>query len=461
MTISGSAQRIFAFAFACLICPLGLAQNTAVNSPPIRSLGATIAAALQNDPALLGAAAQQRVDAEALPKARADLLPRLSFQASQSKNTTTSHSFSPTGARSPDDTNQYDSNSKSLSLNQALIRPRSWLGYLQGQTAVSAAEATYESAIQQGIDRAVSAYTEKLRWEFELAAANASESSLAFRLTLVERMVQAERASLVDLKTAEANYAQARSHTLDTTASLIAADGDLSRLTGSDWKIGQAGIGDIKKVATTAATIVERKLQGLAETDVEQHPEILARKLRYEAAQWEMKKRTSDHSPTLDLVASISEGSSASDITIGRYSKTRAVGLQLNIPIYAGGAVTSSVREGAALMDKAEMDLRNARMLVANDRRRSMSQLRAAISSVRAGVDALDASELTLRQLNIGVNMGINSEVELKDALSKKASSESALVASVAKVVSLYSNLRLAQGTLNVDEMAELSAVLK
>ncbi|MFA7279380.1 MAG: TolC family protein [Sterolibacterium sp.] len=440
---------------------MGLAQNTPLNLSPIKSLSATITAALQNDPVLLGASAQLRVDAEVLPKARADLLPRLSFQASQSQNTTTSHNFSPTGARTPDDTNKYDSNTKSLSVSQALIRPRSWMGYLQGQSVINAAEATYESAIQQAIDRAVTAFMEKLRLEFEMASVSVNEASLGLRLRLVQRMVQAERASLVDLKTAEANYAQAQAHTLEISSSLISATGELSRLTGIEWTFGKSELGDIKKVGAITATVIERKLQGVVELDVEQHPEVMARKLRLEAAQWEMKKRTSDHSPTLDLVASISEGSSASDITIGRYSKTRAVGLQLNIPIYAGGAITSSVREGAALMDKAEMDLRNARMLVANDRRRSLSQIRAGVSSLRAGVDGLEASELTLRQVNIGVNTGINSEVELKDALSRKASSEATLAASVAKVVSLYSNLRLAQGTLNTDEMAELSAVLK
>ena len=418
-------------------------------------------AALRNDPVLQGAAAQQRVDAEALPKARADLLPRLSFQASRSQNTTTSYSFAADGARSPDVTSPYDSSAKSLMLSQALIRPRSWMNYLQGQTIVNAADAAYVSAIQQAIDRVVNAYTEKLRLEFELESATVSESALALRLTLAGRMAQAEKASLVDLRTAEANYAQGRAKTFEISASLIAANGELSRLTGMGWKMGQGGISDIRKLAATAAAIIEKRLQGLAELDAEQHPGVAASRLRLEAAQWEVKKRRSDHSPTLDLVASVSESNSASDFTIGRYAKTRAVGIQLNVPIYSGGAVSSSVREGAALMEKAEMELRNTRLTVANDRRRILSLLKAGISSLKAGGDAFDANELGLRQIKMGVNIGINSEVELKDVLAKKAGSESALAASVARVVSLYSNLQLAQGVLNADDMAELSAVLK
>jgi protease secretion system outer membrane protein len=228
-----------------------------------------------------------------------------------------------------------------------------------------------------------------------------------------------------------------------------------------DWKLGQGAIEDARKVATNVAKVIERKLLGLSEVDIEQHPEVMARVLRLEAAEWEVKKRRSDHSPTLDFVASLSEGTSASDIIIGRYSKTRAVGVQLNIPLYSGGAINSSVREGMALVDKAEMDLKNARLLVANDRRRFFSQLKAAISSMKSGVDMLDASELTVRQITHGVSGGINSVVDLKEAQAKKVASESALTAFVVKTVSLYSNLLLAQGILNADEMTELSLALK
>lgn len=447
------ARRYIVFTVACLICLPCLAQDM--------SLAATIDAALQNDPALQTASAQQRVDAEALPKARADLLPRLSFQAYQAKNTTTSHNFAAGGVRSPEVTDRYDSSTKSVSVSQALIRPRAWMNYLQGETIVSAADVSHESAIQQSIDRVVNAYMEKLRLEVELEAARVNESALELRLTLVKRMVQAERASLVDLRAAEASYALERAKTLETSAALVAANGELSRLTGIEWKPGQGGIVDIRKVAAAVATIIEKRLQGSAEHDAEQHPEVMVRRLRLEAAQWEVKKRGSDHSPTLDLVASVADGNSASDVAIGRYAKTRAVGIQLNIPIYSGGAVNSSVREGVALVEKAEIDLKNARLILANDRRRILSLLKAGMSSLKAGVDALDASELTVRQIRMGIDAGINSEVELKGALARKAGTESTLAASVVKAVSLYSGLQLAQGVLNVDEMVELSAALK
>jgi len=363
--------------------------------------------------------------------------------------------------RNSEVTDRYDSSTKSINVSQALIRPRAWMNYLQGETIVSAADASHESAIQQSIDRVVNAYMEKLRLEVELEAARLNESALELRLTLAKRMVQAEKASLVDLRAAEASYALERAKTFETSAELIAASGELSRLTGIEWAPGQGGIVDVRKVAAVVATIIEKRLQGSAEHDIEQHPEVMVRRLRLEAAQWEVKKRGSDHSPTLDLVASVADGNSASDVTIGRYAKTRAVGIQLNIPIYSGGAVNSSVREGVALMEIAEMDLKNARLMLANDRRRILSLLKAGISSLKAGVDAFDASELTVRQVRIGAGAGINSEVELKDALARKAGSESVLAASVVKAVTLYSGLQLAQGVLNTDEMVELSAVLK
>ncbi len=452
MTLRGSVGLILAAAAIGMWSPPGRAQD--------RVLTRAIDAVLHNDPVLRTAAAQQRVDAEALPKARADLLPRLSFQASQSKNTTTSHLAAPGGGTTPDVTQPYDSKTMSLNLSQPLIRPRAWMGYLQARSTVSAADYTYDSAIQQAIDRAVTACTEKLRLEFDLEAAKASESSLELRLASVRHLAKIEKATRVDVQTAEADYAQAHARVLDATAALEAADGELRRVTGRDWGSFQGRIGDIRPVAGRVATVAENKLLGLTEFDIEQHPEVALRRLRLDAAQLEVSKRRSDHAPTLDLVAGLIEGDSASDVTIGRFSRTRTIGLQLNIPIYAGGSVSSSVREGTALMEKAEIDLANSRLTVANDRRQALSQLRAGILSLKAGIDAIAAADLLLRQIRLGISAGLHSEVELKDALARKATSVSTTAASIAKVVSTYSKLQLAEGALKVADMAELSAAL-
>jgi len=84
-----------------------------------------------------------------------------------------------------------------------------------------------------------------------------------------------------------------------------------------------------------------------------------------EMANREIDKQHAGHYPTLDLVASRGASSSgvnpSSPALGGSDTNSTVVGLQLNIPLYAGGAVSSKSREAVALREKARADLDNVR----------------------------------------------------------------------------------------------------
>jgi outer membrane protein TolC len=332
---------------------------------------------------------------------------------------------------------------------------------MQGGVLADAAEATYDIARQAAIDRLVAAFTEKLRLDADVAAEREAVVAQELKLRATQRLFQSEKASRVDLRSAEAAMAQERAKAAESEAALGAANRELERLTQLDWNVPLPQPADWRAAAAALAAGVDNRLTAAADGELENHPGVVSARLKLEAADWEVNKRQSDHSPTLDLVASSSEGTSASDVVIGRYSKTKSVGLQLTIPLYAGGAVTSGVREGVALRDKARHDLDNMRRLVANDRQRAAAMLRAAVLNLTANREADEAAELTLRQTQLGAEAGLSSAVELGDAVAKRSRALASLVAAVAKVVAAYSQHRLAQGGLDSDDLAEFSRLLR
>ena len=81
-----------------------------------------------------------------------------------------------------------------------------------------------------------------------------------------------------------------------------------------------------------------------------------------EIAKLEIDRNRAGHYPTLDLVASYNDtrSSASSQSSFGSNGQTGQISLQLAIPLYAGGALSSKVREAAANQEKSRQDTRSS-----------------------------------------------------------------------------------------------------
>jgi outer membrane protein, protease secretion system len=78
-------------------------------------------------------------------------------------------------------------------------------------------------------------------------------------------------------------------------------------------------------------------------------------------ARLEVEKAKSGHHPTLDAVAQWSRSESENVINVSSKYTNTSFGLQLSIPIFAGGGVNAGVRQALANVDRAEQALEAGR----------------------------------------------------------------------------------------------------
>lgn len=83
-------------------------------------------------------------------------------------------------------------------------------------------------------------------------------------------------------------------------------------------------------------------------------PELQSLRAQAEAARQEIAKARSGHLPTLDAVAQWSRTSSDSVTSVNQRYDNKTIGLQLQVPLYSGGYVSSSVRQAQAALTRAE-----------------------------------------------------------------------------------------------------------
>src|SRR5262249_46509331 len=83
----------------------------------------------------------------------------------------------------------------------------------------------------------------------------------------------------------------------------------------------------------------------------------------FDFATQEVERNRAAHLPTVDAFATYTDSGTGAGATnnLGVDTTNKIIGLQLAVPIYQGGLVTSRVREALANQEKARQDLENAR----------------------------------------------------------------------------------------------------
>jgi outer membrane protein TolC len=110
-------------------------------------------------------------------------------------------------------------------------------------------------------------------------------------------------------------------------------------------------------------------------------------------ARLELEKAEAGHYPTLDVLAQITRSGSESVTSPGTGYSNRMIGVQLNLPLYAGGQVSSLARQALAEQLRAEALLELARRELAVQLHREFRGVTEGILKVRALEQALKSAE--------------------------------------------------------------------
>ena len=95
-------------------------------------------------------------------------------------------------------------------------------------------------------------------------------------------------------------------------------------------------------------------------------------------------------------------------------SQTNAsVGLQLSIPIYNGGAISSKVRQAVANYDASYQQLLSTSRLTDQDTTNAYLQVENGVSIVKAQTQALKSAELKLKSDKTGYQIGLRNSIDL------------------------------------------------
>ncbi|WP_127475622.1 TolC family outer membrane protein [Sulfurivermis fontis] len=357
--------------------------------------------AQESDPQLRAAEAGHRAALEARPLSRAALLPSINFTAQTQRN-----AFEYDTPAYPD--NEYNSSSYSLSLRQALYHHEYYVQLRQADAGIAQADAQYGAAKQALIVRVAEAYFNLLSAEDNLRFAQAEKTAIAQQLRQTQQRFEVGLSAITDVHEAQAGYDAAVAQEIVAQNQLENAREVLREITGRDHTALAPLAGEIPLQSPDPASIDKWE-----ETALQQNLQLLAAEAATHVAREEMKRREAGHYPTLDIVASHNwSDTSESDLSGSEYN-SNIIGLQLNLPLYAGGGVSASTRQAAHLYTQAQEGLEQTRRATVRQTRDAYLGVTAGISTVQARRQALSSAKTALQATQAGFEVGTRTAVEV------------------------------------------------
>ncbi|HLA34701.1 MAG TPA: TolC family outer membrane protein [Rhodocyclaceae bacterium] len=401
------------------------------------------------------AAARAALDAgrEKIPQGRAGILPTIGLSANSTWND------AETTRRGAGTTpNAYNSNGWTVSLSQPVFRRQNWIAYTQAELAAAQAETQFNLARQDLVLRVFQAYTDVLLAQEALATAQAQKVAIAEQLESAKRNFEVGTSTITDTHEAQSRYdlvtAQEIAAQNDLTTkqfalrNLIGKDADRLKALKSGAQFGRPQPDDIAAWA------------GMAEST---NLSVQSLQIAAEIAAQESERQRAGHYPTVDLVASHARNGQSYSSTFGSGidSKSTAFGVQVNLPLFAGGATSSRSRETAALREKAGLDLENGRRSAALGARQAYLGLTSGLAQIKAYEAAQVSSQSALDANKLGYDVGVRINIDVLNAQSPLYDTRYKLTKARLDTLGALLKLKAAAGSLSENDLEALNTMLE
>ena len=403
------------------------------------------------------ASARYALDAgrEKLAQGDAQYRPSLGLTAGTSRTKQNLESDNP--LLLPSSNRPYSSTAYQLTLTQPLWRRQNFLLANEAEWQVRQAESTFGQAGQDLILRVAQAYFDVLGAEDSLALVEAQKTAISEQLAQAKRNFEVGTATITDTHEAQARYDL-------TIAQELAAQNDLENKRQALYQLTGKQYGALKplKPQIVLSGPEPANMQTWVDMAEKQSYPVQILEAGAEIAQLEVKRAYGAHHPTLDFVATYGYTSQTGTAltAIGSNVTVSTLGVQLALPLYQGGALSSRDREAAANYNKSREDLQAAQRSAALTARQSYLGVLSGQAQVKALEQALVSSQSALDSNKLGYEVGARIEIDVLNAQQQLYSTKRDLALARYNTITGLLKLKSAAGSLREEDLAEVNRAL-
>ncbi|MGK0173576.1 MAG: outer membrane protein [Gammaproteobacteria bacterium] len=364
--------------------------------------------AKRNDPTYLAAGATHEAALEQTVQAKARLYPLIDAAASYGR---THSSLNPPGQP----WRKFSTTQLSLTITQPVYRRDLLVNLDQAKSRVAKADVDYAFSLQELMLRSAQLYFDVLNSNDNVIFSRANKEAISEQLKQAQQRFDVGLIAITDVEEAKARFDLATSTEIEAATQLSDALEELREITGVFHEKGTFSIlGDAMPLVTPEPD----NINDWTNIAFEQNLQMASSNFDVIIAKKEIKLRDAGHYPSLNLVgnASASDASASRLLSTGTETQDASLSLQLTVPIYAGGRVTSETREARALYRRSLNAFELARRTVQSQTRQSFTGVKAGISRVQALRQAVVSNRSALDAVQAGFQVGTRTSVDVLDA---------------------------------------------
>ena len=423
---------------------------------PTMTLREALQRAIDSDPAVAASLAERAADREVGVQERATRLPTLNITAAI-KNTDSevlSTPFKDLAATTSGFDERYDSWQMGAELRQPLFR---YDFLARGRRASAQDQLAEQAFIQRGqalVIRVADRYLAVLNASNELALAQSEAEAVGKSLSDVRKRYDVQLVAGTDLKEAQARHDLAQANLLAAQQAVDSAQDALDEVTGN----GRAQLYVLNPSA---------ELPALDSLDAEvwltraraNNPAYQQALAQVAVAQANATSRRSESLPVLDLVASHGR-QDMSESRIGSKANSTEVGVELRLPLFAGGAYASKVREAQARLDQAQAQQARSERELLRETRRLFREVQTARAQSQAYQRAVESSQAAEQATRYGYEAGKRTITDVLNAQSNTVQAKRNLDRSRYDVLLKMLQLKQQAGVLDANDLTAVDTLL-
>ena len=420
-----------------LACALATAALASWAQTSVMDLKQVYQASLEQDATVRASRAAAESGRERVPQALAGLLPQVSASAGRNNNNLDTTAPNILGA--PVTTNdRYMSDNRTVQLRQPLMNMQRWLQFKQAQSLVEETEANLDRELQNLVVRVAGAYFETLMADEQFELVQTQIKTYTALVDASQNALAAGSGPRTDIDDALSRLDMAKAQELEARQNQDLTRRQLQLLVNQPVnKIAKLNVAALQLKSPEPPNLDEwtRKAEQAS-------PEVKALQARLEAARREVSKAQAGHFPTLDAVAQWSNSGSENITRINSRYENKTIGLQLNIPIYAGGYVNSTIRQAVSEQSRAEETLEALRRDLGVRVHKEYRGVSEGVMRVKALEQAARSAEQMLRSTQMSQKAGSRTQLDVLNAQQQYTLALRDLAQ--ARMVYLLSKVRLA-----------------
>jgi outer membrane protein len=294
----------------------------------------------------------------------------------------------------------------------------SWLRLDNAEKSAHQSDLTYQVAKQDLITRVTKAYFDLLSTKDDLVFAKAEKDAIARQLEQTKQRFSVGLTAITDVHEAQAQYDSAVTEEIRAENGIYQAEEELRVITNAYPK--NVSILNTERFSTSKPTPESADEWQL--TAEAKNLDLIAAKVGIDIAKDSINIARAGHYPTLDLGASYGGNDThnkstnpilaSNDPWLNDYS----IGVTLNVPIYSGGAIESSVRQAQNRFVAASQDLSLTHRSVVRTTRNAYNTVIAGVSAIKALEQSVLSAQKALEATEAGFEVGTRTIVDVLDS---------------------------------------------